>query len=298
MTPPLTADIFLAMGRLITLSTPELKSPVAVLGFKGWANAGDISSAAVSFLRQSFGALPLAELDADGYTVFTEDRPVARIKDGRLEGIEYPRNTFYYARPAQGPDSILFFGLEPNLGWRDYTATVLDYLIGLGTGLVITVGGTYDERLHTDPPLVSVVADDMVLLETLLGAGGSAAEYDGPISIQTHLYQACRERGLPVVSLWGHAPVYVQNGNFRQVRLIMDLIARLGGPRPELDSLLEAGLEMQLQIEALIERSPKLAAYVQKLKRSPKGRLPARTSRERAKVIPLSRLKPDPETRH
>ncbi len=278
------------------LSQPELNAPVAIVGFKGWANAGEIASSTLSFIQQAAGGLPLAEIESDSFYDFTANRPTARIKDGRVESVEMPTNLFSYCRPPGGPDTILFSGHEPHLKWGVYIDLVTELLVKLDTRLVISLGGTYDERLHSDPPMVSIICEDMVLRETLVGAGGVLGRYEGPISIHTPFYLACRDRGLPVVGLWGHAPVYVQNGNFKQVIKIMELIAALGGPRLDLTSLHEASQEMAEQIETLIARSPKLASYIEKLK-SPTGHeLPPAswTSRERCKVIPLTKVrKPD-----
>ncbi|MBW1714110.1 MAG: PAC2 family protein, partial [Deltaproteobacteria bacterium] len=144
---------------------------------------------------------------------------------------------------------------------------------------------------------VSVIAEDMVLAEGLLGRGADLVRYNGPVSVHTPIFNACRERGLDVVSLWGHAPVYVQTGNFRLILKIMDLIAALGGPKPDQTSLVEACQETESQIEALIQHSPKLANYVKQLRSSQAS--PSQTGpllpKNRAKVIPLARPKKENE---
>lgn len=287
------------MDAIRELCQPNLDAPVAIIGFKGWGNAGEISSGAVSFLRQALDTKPLAELDTDPFMDFTAERPKAVIRNGRLERISRTRDTFHYDRNGGGRDAILFIGREPNLRWNAYIDQLTDFFFSHRVSLVIILGGTYDEILHTGPPKVSVMAEEMVIRQAALDAGAFPTDYDGQVAIHTLLYAACRERGLPVVALWGRAPVYVQNGNFGQVQLMTEVIAALGGPNPNPASLQEAQDEMSSQIQDMIDQSPKLAAYVDRLTQ----RLTAKTENRAAqaesrplpadtcKVIPLSRTR-------
>ncbi|MBW2618383.1 MAG: PAC2 family protein, partial [Deltaproteobacteria bacterium] len=212
------------------LAQPKLKGTVAVLCFAGWANAGEVGTSTLTFLKEAVGPAVLAEIEADPFYDFTAHRPSGCVSKGRVTSLTRPSNTFYFASATEGPPTILFLGEEPHLNWDRYCQLILEVLLRFDTRLVITVGGTYDERLHTDPPLISYLAEDMVLAESVQSQGGRPGEYEGPISVHTYLYQACRQRGLPVVGLWGHAPAYVQTGNFHLVKKSIEMIAALGGP--------------------------------------------------------------------
>jgi len=273
------------------LAEPQLRDPVAIIAFKGWANAGEVATSSVSYLIDIFKASPLARIEPDPYYDFTATRPKGLIKDGRVTGFYLPQNLFSFCQPEGERATILFRGEEPHLCWSRFIQDMLEVLQRFGVSLVVTVGGTYDERLHTDPPRVSVIAEEMVLAEGLLARGAVLADYTGPVSIHTALYVACREKGFNVVSLWAHAPVYVQTGNFSLVREVMELIAALGGPNPNLEPLDEAQLKMDQQIESLIKRSSKLANYIEGLRGGSDGG-PAEVdelAKGTAKIIPLNR---------
>lgn len=276
------------MDTIKIIANPQLKKPLAVVGFGGWANAGEIATSALKFLQQGLRTSPLARFDPNPYYDFAAHRPRARIRDGHLESLTLPRNEFSFRENNDRGSIILFQGEEPHLCWPTFVQEMVDLLQKFGVDLVITVGGTYDERLHTDPPKVSVVAEDMVLAEGLFGQGGFPGEYRGPVSIHTVLYTACREKGINVVSLWGHVPVYVQTGNFATVQKIIELIIALGGPPLDLNPLEQARLEMSEQLECIIANSPKLSNYVKKLKtdliQKDGGRI---LPRNKAKVIPI-----------
>lgn len=271
-------------------SKPDLDAPVAVIGFKGWGNAGEISSGTVSFLRQSLGAQPLAEMDMDPFFDFTAERPRTLVRDGRVRRMVHPRESFSYARCDDGQDTILFLGSEPNLAWSRFIEEMTDFLFRQRVSLVILLGGTYDEILHTEPPQVSFVAEEMVLRQAISGAGGVPVDYEGQVAIHTPLYVRLKERGLPAVALWGRAPVYVQNGNFGQVERMAEIVAALGGPRPDRTSLAVARLEMDVQIAEMIDQSPKLGAYVDRLRDRVRQTRPEPEPQPRScKVIPLAR---------
>ncbi len=277
------------METIKIIAEPQLSSPIAVIGFGGWANAGEIATSALKFLEKGLDTRPLARFDPDPYYDFAVHRPRARIRGGHVESLTLPENEFSFIENKGRNSIILFRGEEPHLCWPTFVQEMLGLLRRFGVNLVVTIGGTYDERLHTDPPKVSVVAEDMVLAEGLFGLGGSPGEYKGPVSIHTLLYTACRERGINVVSLWGHVPVYVQTGNFGTVQKIMELIAALGGPRLDLDPLVEARQEMEEQLESIISHSPKLSNYVKKLKTdlALKNGGEKLLPKNKAKVIPI-----------
>ena len=283
------------METIKIIAEPSLRKPIAVVGFGGWANAGEIATSALKFLEKGLRPSPLARFDPNLYYDFAAHRPRANIRGGHLESLTLPKNEFSFIENTGRGSIILFRGEEPHLCWPTFVQEMVALLTRFGVDLVITVGGTYDERLHTDPPKVSVVAEDMVLAEGLFGQGGFPGEYRGPVSIHTLLYTACREKGINVVSLWGHVPVYVQTGNFGTVQKIIELITALGGPALDLDPLVQARQEMEEQLEALIDNSPKLSNYVKKLKADLglKNCGEKLLPRHKAKVIPIRPCRED-----
>lgn len=273
------------------VSNLELNEPLAIIGFKGWPNAGEVSTSALAFLSKAVKNNLLAEMDPGPFFDLSSHRPTARIEQGRLMELKMPEYRFYCTETEANQPTILFRGEEPHLAWDLFVKTVLDFLDRYQVKRIITVGGTYDEILHTSPPRISVVAEDRETMNRLMGKGVSLGEYEGPISIHTVLYAQARERGIEVISLWAHAPVYVQTGNFLLVKEVLELIGLLGGPEPDLSALDLAQEEMDAQIEVLLESSPKLSGYVEQLRTNHPG--PASPDKDggspRGKVIPLNR---------
>ena len=198
------------METIKIMAEPQLERPIAVIGFAGWANAGEIATSALKFLEQGLETRPLARFDPGPYYDFAVHRPRARIRAGQLESLTMPCNEFSFHDGGGEGSVILFHGEEPHLAWTAFAREMLDLLTRFKVELVVTVGGTYDERLHTDPPKVSVIADDMVLAEGLFGLGASPRRIPGarlhPHPALHGLPGAGHQRGQPVGPCPGLCP--------------------------------------------------------------------------------------------
>jgi len=257
------------MSELYYLDQPQLDRPVMILGFAGWPNAGDVSTGALGYLLRRLEAKPLALIEPDGFYIFTADRPTAKITAGHLEDLQSPRNHFSYVKTGVGErDLVLFSGREPDLRWKYFARLILDLAKDMNVQNIFTVGGTYDYIPHWAEPRVSVVYSGAAAKTALAGVIHPLlpAEYEGPISIHTWLMVRGREQGLPVVGLWGHAPVYIQTGNLKILQRLVEILKTAAGFSLETQDLLEGIVEMDRQIEDLIANNPRLKQYVDELK--------------------------------
>ena len=57
---------------------PRLRAPVMVCAFKGWNDAGEAASAAVSFINDRFESNEVAQIDPEDFYGFTAVRPTVR----------------------------------------------------------------------------------------------------------------------------------------------------------------------------------------------------------------------------
>ena len=72
---------------------PDLRAPVMVCAFKGWNDAGEAASAAVSFINDRFESNEVARLDPEEFYDFTAVRPTVRLTEGMTREIDWPLNT-------------------------------------------------------------------------------------------------------------------------------------------------------------------------------------------------------------
>src|SRR6266480_2170083 len=183
------------MSELIVSSRPELRSPVLIAAFRGWNDGGQGATLGGGFLAKEWGAEQFAEIDSENFYDFQAVRPNVSLEEGLTRKLEWPSNTFLHAPiPDLERDAVILLGVEPNLRWKTYSR------------LVVTLGSLLADVPHTRPAPVSAAASEPSLVEEL---GVEPSRYEGPTGILGVLLDACRQAGIPSVSLWAAVPHYV-----------------------------------------------------------------------------------------
>jgi proteasome assembly chaperone (PAC2) family protein len=252
------------MQDVIWRERPELRAPVMVCAFKGWNDAGEAATAALSYIRGSFEARDIAEIDPEEFYDFTAVRPTVRLADGDVRKIEWPENKVA-AAPVQGADAdlVLFHGVEPSLRWRRFTDDVIGVARELDVGTVITLGALLADVPHSRPVAINGITSDEGLLDRL---GFEPPTYEGPTGIVGALQAACADAGLPAVSLWASVPHYVAASPNPKVALAL-VRAFEGATTLAVDGgeLEEAAEDYERQVTAAVASDPEVKAFVERL---------------------------------
>ncbi len=249
---------------MIWRERPDLRAPVMVCAFKGWNDAGEAATAALSYIRGSFEAHDIAEIDPEEFYDFTAVRPTVRLADGDVRKIEWPANTVA-AAPVQGADAdlVLFHGVEPSLRWRRFTDDVIGVARELDVEMVITLGALLADVPHSRPVAINGITSDEGLLDRL---GFEPPTYEGPTGIVGALQAACADAGLPAVSLWASVPHYVAASPNPKVALAL-VRAFEGATTLAVDGgeLEEAAEDYERQVTAAVASDPEVKAFVERL---------------------------------
>jgi proteasome assembly chaperone (PAC2) family protein len=253
------------MEEIIYFEKPDLNKPYLIIGFEGWPNAGEVSSFALRHLVDSFGAKPFASIPTENFYQISSLRPMAVIREGKLLELKSPGNHFYYVKGSLSNDLILLYGVEPHLRWNVFADLILDLAERFNVIQLITIGGTYDYIPHTIPPMVSALFNDDALREKVIQAGLGFTEYSGPVSIHTFILDAAKKRRLKALSLWGHAPHYLQTRNVKVVCSVLKKLMDLTKIEVDLSELEKAGDYFDQQVNHLVEEDPKLQEIISKL---------------------------------
>lgn len=257
--------------------TPKLHKPYLIIGFEGWPNAAEISSSGLQHLVETLNAKKFASIPIESFCQTSSSRPMAVIKEGRLIELKLPGNHFYYWKNPLSNDLILFYGIEPHFRWSLFVDLLLDLAGRFDVCQLFTIGGTYDYIPHTYPPMVSALFNHEDLKEKVIQAGLELTEYTGPISIHTFILEAAKKKGLKAISLWGHAPQYLQTKNLKVVCSVLKSLMGLMEMEIDLSELERAGDYFDQQVNHLVEQDPKLQEIISKLeevyKRSEKAPL-------------------------
>src|SRR5688500_16843350 len=115
-----------------------LRAPALVCAFKGWNDAGESATSALSFLGAHLEAERFATVDPEEFVDFQNTRPSVQLTEGLSREIAWPEFELYEARVPRAPrDLILLSGPEPAYRWRTFCRTVIELAEALGVQLVV-----------------------------------------------------------------------------------------------------------------------------------------------------------------
>lgn len=237
-----------------------------IAAFRGWNDGGQAATLAGQHLRRAWQARRFADIDPEGFVDFQSTRPVVSLDEGRTRHLEWPENAFHAgAVTGAERDAVLLLGVEPNYRWRTFCGHVVGLAQDLGVELVVTLGALLADVPHTRPAPVSGSASDPSLVEEL---GLELSRYEGPTGIVGVLQDACREAGLPSVSLWSAVPHYVSLApSPRAAKALLERLGELLDVDLDLSALLEADKTYAEQVSEAVASDAETAAYVEDLER-------------------------------
>lgn len=258
---------------------PPLRSPVLIIAFEGWNDAGESATSASRHVADTFDAQAFATIDPEPFYDFTSTRPFVAIDGNEQRQIEWPENEFAMARiESADRDLIVFTGVEPQLRWRTFCEQILGVATELGVELVVSLGALIADVAHSRPTTIYGTSGDPDLRDQL---DLQPSRYEGPTGIVGVLHDACDKAGLKTVSLWGTVPSYVPHANSPKAALA--LIDRLGSlinvPILGRDLVQEAA-DYESQITELVADDLETKAYIEGLERSYDESLRADSSAE------------------
>jgi proteasome assembly chaperone (PAC2) family protein len=243
-------------------SRPELDRPVLICTFRGWNDGGQGASLAGSFLSRAWKTEKFADIDPELFFDFQMTRPHVALVDGERR-IDWPDNSFQYARIGGTKDAVLLTGTEPSLRWRAFSALVSGFATELDVSMVVTLGSLLADVPHTRPSPVTASATDADVLEEL---GLQPSLYEGPTGVVGVLHDACRVAKIPSVSLWAAVPHYVQlTPSPRAAKALCDRLAVLLDVPLDTSELDEASEAYVQQVSEAVAADEETAAYVDEL---------------------------------
>ena len=253
-------------GELRIEKRPTLRRPVLIAAFSGWNDGGQAATLAAGTLASTWDATKFADIDPEGFVDFQSTRPRVTLDEGMTRQIDWPETAFYSAAiPGADRDAVLLLGVEPSYRWRTFSEVVVGLARDLGVELVVTFGALLADVPHTRPAPVTGAASDLSLVEEL---GLQPSRYEGPTGIVGVLHDACRQAGLPSVSLWSAVPHYVSLApSPRAARALCDRLGELLAVEIDVNELVEAEALYAEQISEAVASDPDTAAYVEDLER-------------------------------
>jgi proteasome assembly chaperone (PAC2) family protein len=244
-----------------------LRAPALVCAFKGWNDAADAASSAITFVGSALGAKRFATIDPEEFYDFQATRPRVKLADGETREIVWPVVELYEARIPRAPrDLILLSGTEPSFRWRTFSAMITELAEALGTQLVVTLGALLADVPHTRAIAVSALSSDRSLIARL---GLSPSSYEGPTGIVGVLHAACQNAGLPSASLWAAVPHYIAaTPNPKAALALVRKLEGLVGVAVDATELERAASDYERQVNVAVQSDPDVQAFVERLEQA------------------------------
>lgn len=245
---------------------PPLRRPLLIAAFTGWNDAGEAASAAVATLRRTLDATPFATMEPEEFYDFQVTRPTVQIVDGGTRELRWPEPTWSFASLPVGDESrdvVLFEAAEPNLRWRSFAATIVEFAQNLGVELVVTLGALQVDVPHTRPVPITANTTDPVLAGRL---ALRPSRYEGPTGIVGVLHHRCTEAGLAALSMWAGVPLYLAGAEYLPATVaLLEQVTTVSGAELPIAEVVREAAAQQDEIAAAVAEDPELAAWIGEL---------------------------------
>lgn len=252
------------MSALQIHELPTLNDPVLIVAFAGWNDAGNAATHATEFLVKGLQARKFAGLDPEEFYDFSETRPQVRLREGLYREIKWPANDFFYSTTlALRRNLILGVGIEPQLKWKTYSATILDLAKQCGVNLVITLGALLADVAYSRPVRVVGFSSDPTLASQIQV---TPSRYEGPTGIVGVFNDACRQAGVASASFWANVPHYISAApNPKAALALVERLESFLQFSIETAELSTQAFDFDTKVAQAVAENPNMAAYVKQL---------------------------------
>jgi len=246
-------------------SRPVLRSPRALIAWRGWNDAADAASGAAAFLLgQSDDPAPFAAIEPEEFYDFQMRRPLVEMSDGGTRRLVWPATRAHaLIREDADHDLVVITGDEPNMRWKTYTRSIGALLMDADVEFVVSMSSFIGQVAHTRPvPLVGV-ATDPALVER---HGLIPSRYEGPTGIVAVMLEACREVGIPALSVWAATPHYLAaNPNPMAMLALLDKASEVMEVPIDTSELASVATEFERRVNEAMAENDEFVGYVRRL---------------------------------
>ena len=231
--------------------------------FRGWFDAGSAATGALEWLSERGRAVRLARIDPEELFNFNEQRPQARMVDGRRRIVWPDVAVEALPSPGAGRDLVMVAGAEPNLRWGAFADAMAEAAEATGAALMVTLGAQMAEVPHTRPFAVTGSSSDPELAAAL---GLGRPSYQGPTGVVGALQDRFARAGVPAASLRVSVPHYVSGApNPKGSRALLERLERITGLNTGWAELDEPARQWEEQVDQAMAGDDDVEKYVRRL---------------------------------
>ena len=184
---------------------------ILLIAFKGWSDAAEAATSATDTIISHYQAHKFASFEEEEFFAFARERPnIKNSKDGRI--IEWPNNDLFYISDAiEGTPLIILNGTEPHFKWKTFSNEVINLCQSMNVQSVVTLGALLDTIPHTRGVKTQITGQQEFMPDLFTQNKIDKSRYEGPTGITSVIIEDFKKIGIPSMSIWAHAPHYLQS---------------------------------------------------------------------------------------
>ena len=184
---------------------------ILLIAFKGWSDAAEAATSATDTIISHYQAHKFASFEEEEFFAFARERPnIKNSKDGRI--IDWPNNDLFYISDAiEGTPLIILNGTEPHFKWKTFSNEVINLCQSMNVQSVVTLGALLDSIPHTRGVKTQITGQHEFMPEVFTQKKIDKSRYEGPTGITSVIIEDFKKIGIPSMSIWAHAPHYLQS---------------------------------------------------------------------------------------
>lgn len=245
------------------IESPELQSPVLVLGLEGWIDAGFAAANALGTVLEDLDTMTVAVFDADSLLDHRSRRPLMHVVDGVNTGLTWPSIELKAGADRQGRDVLFLVGVEPDHRWRAFSRSVVALAHNFGVESVVGLGAYPAPAPHTRPTKLVTTATDADMARRI---GSVPGRVDVPAGVHGAIERQCAEEGIPATGLWAQIPHYAAGMPYPEGALtLVEGLRVWGGLEFSHGSLRDDALSTRTRLDELVANSEEHVAMVRQL---------------------------------
>ena len=233
----------------------------------GFVDAGSAASSAVDALLGAHDRVDVAYFDADALIDHRSRRPVMDFDTDRWVGYEPPHITVSLLRRHDDPDQalLLMHGLEPDVRWEAFSASVLRLVDALGVRLAVGLSAIPMGVPHTRP---AGVITHGTSAELVRGRRAWVGQVRVPANVGGLLELRLGESGKDAMAFTVNVPHYVASSEYPDAAaVLLEHLSGISGVPIDVDALRVRAVQTRGEIDAEVAKSPEVAAVVTALEK-------------------------------
>ncbi len=257
---------------------PALRSPIMVIAFGGWSDAGEAATGVITHLLTAFDSnntenfdgdrsTLIGEVDSEDFYDFQVNRPLIFVDSSMVRSLTWPGVQIFGLRNPDGDrDFVLVRGVEPSMRRRTVASQILDLAEDLEVELVITLGSMLADTPHTRAIPVSGTGAHPDIATRL---GVEVSRYEGPTGILAVIQDGCVRRGIDAIALWAAVPHYANatpspKATLALVNALEDFL-EISLPQGDLP---ESALAWESAVNEMVKEDSDIEEYIKTLEES------------------------------